>query len=61
MVIVEYVEQGLARIEALVVISVEKPNINLEVSLTFGQAGVSVPRKLQIKKAVGLRFGSSKL
>ena len=36
MVIVEYVEQGLARIEAFVVISVEKPNINLEVSLTFG-------------------------
>jgi len=49
MVIVEYVEQGLARIEAFAVISVEKPNINLEVSLTFGQAGVSLPRKLQIK------------
>ena len=49
MVIVEYVEQGLARIEAFVVISVEKPNINLEVSLTFGQAGVSLPRKLEIK------------
>ena len=49
MVIVEFVEQGLARIEAFVVILVEKPNINLEVSLTYGHAGDSVPRKLQIK------------
>ena len=49
MVIVEFVEQGLARIEAFVVTSVEKPNINLEVSLTSGQAGDSLPRKLQIK------------
>ena len=49
MVIVEFVEQALALIEAFVVILVEKPNINLAVSLTFGQAGDSLRRNLQIK------------